>query len=92
MDEPLSARFIGFLKETKWGYAVENDFNLQSLAQRADGTRLLSAMAPPDEFITMMRDAGAGYEHVVAQAEQWIKEADCNEVMIHFVDARQVGK
>jgi hypothetical protein len=88
LDKQQSDAFIAFLKASRWGHAVENDFDLQGLCERIDGTKLLSAMVPIDRFIDMLTDAGDEFEAALLTANEWGSATECNEVIIHFVDNR----
>lgn len=88
LDQQESDAFIAFLRESKWGSALEKDFNLQSVCERSDGTGLLSAFVPVGAFVDMLTEAGTNFKPVLLKARKWAAIGECNEVIVHFVDNR----
>ena len=82
-----SNAFIAFLKESRWGYLIVHEYDLQGLSQRQDGTQLLTAICPLEDFIEMIREAGDGFDAALKIAQTWQNQPHCNEVCIVFVDA-----
>jgi len=66
------------------GSVIEAD--LQSLAQRRDGTNLLTGIAPIDEVQLALKTAGASEATLTAMAAWVLLGADM--VAVHFEDGR----
>lgn len=83
-----AADFINFLKGSRWGDALDKEFDLQGLCQKVDGTKLLSAMVPPERAVEMFSEAGNQFITALDKLQKWHFGGECDEVVIHFGDGR----
>ena len=88
LDQKSSEELIAFLESGSWGSAVEQEFKLQGISERFDGTKLLSAFIPPDRLIDLLSDADDGFSAHIDTVNEWISNHQCNEVIVSFVDKR----
>lgn len=88
LDQKSSEELIAFLESGSWGSAVEQEFELQGISERVDGTKLLSAFFPPDRLIDLLNDAGDSFGTHIETVNEWVSKHQCNEVIVSFVDKR----